>query len=85
MRVFRGANDSYGSGIEKKVDHFKMILEYSNYGKAGKLQIRNFIFLRVHPCAKVKPKNKRAEICRKAIVACALKYKTFYPAKITFL
>ena len=71
LRVFRGTNNSYGSGIEKNVDHFKMILEYGNYGKAGKLQMRNFIFIRADPCEKINPKNKRASICRKAIVECA--------------
>jgi len=66
--------------MEKKVDHLKMILEYSNYGKAGKLQAagretadKKVIFIMVDSCSKVKPKNKRASICRKATVACALK------------
>jgi hypothetical protein len=38
LRVFRGADNSYRSGIKKKVDHLKMILENSIYGKSGKLQ-----------------------------------------------
>ena len=50
--------------MEKKVDHLKMILEYSNYGKAGKLQAagretadKKVIFIMVDSCSKVKPKK----------------------------